>query len=103
MEASNKHNRDLNIKIDRMAQLRCVQNILELNGINTDKLESIDLEDLYINIEFNTYIEEGSYYKNKAYTEIKVNPKYSLDKGSDLVSLKYIENILNNSQIIHKE
>jgi len=103
METSNKHDRNLNIKIERIAQLRCVQNMLELNGINTEELESVDIKNLYINIILNTYIEEGSYYKNKAYTEIKVNTIYDLDNEEDIVSLKYIENILNNSQIIHKE
>ena len=102
MHALNQHSRILNVSIERISQLRCLQNILEVNDIDTSILEdtfSLD-KNLSINIIIEPYVdEEDILFNKKAYSKVEIKPEYNILEDDSFTDIKYIKNLVDTARI----
>jgi len=108
MEKLNEHCRIINIKIERLPKLRCLQNILELNCIDTSILENSFKKDkiLYVQINLDAYLDkelQEVFGKTAVYTKIYITPKYKLLTEETLMDIKTFNSIIMNSKIHYGE
>ena len=104
MKKLENHSRKLNVLIEREPQLRCLQHMLELEGIDTSKIDNIfeTNKTTIVKICIDVYLEDMSQFlrKDKVYSKFNLNYSHIKEKDEEYVDVKYIKHILDNADII---
>ena len=109
MEKLEKHEPIIkNIKIDRLPQLRCLQNILELSCIDTSYIEKEynKNNNFIVEIVLDSYTDESvleTFGKIIVYTKVTLNTKQKLKDGESFSDMRAIDAIIKNSKIYFGE